>query len=140
MDAIVQALSGVMMTAGEPGEGPYQFTQENKSKALHLHKNTIADIEFNQNGNWLLTASRDQLLKIIERGKLKLDPERHTCIWDNKPVTLTVTEFLILQALAQRPQLAAVVGQFGDIAIGPGGEVVVTYQSNTAIFTNTGLA
>ncbi len=41
--------------------------------------------------------------KIIERGKLKLDPERHTCIWDHKQVTLTVTEFLILQALAHRP-------------------------------------
>jgi two-component system response regulator ChvI len=41
--------------------------------------------------------------QILERGKLKLDPERHTCHWDNKPVTLTVTEFLILQALAQRP-------------------------------------
>ncbi len=41
--------------------------------------------------------------KIIERGKLRLDPERHTCIWDGKQVTLTVTEFLILQALAQRP-------------------------------------
>jgi two-component system response regulator ChvI len=41
--------------------------------------------------------------KIVERGKLKLDPERHTCIWDGKSVTLTVTEFLILQALAQRP-------------------------------------
>jgi two-component system response regulator ChvI len=41
--------------------------------------------------------------QILERGKLKLDPERHTCHWDNKNVTLTVTEFLILQALAQRP-------------------------------------
>ena len=40
---------------------------------------------------------------ILERGKLKLDPERHTCHWDARPVTLTVTEFLILQALAQRP-------------------------------------
>jgi two-component system response regulator ChvI len=40
---------------------------------------------------------------IVERGKLKLDPERHTCHWDNKAVTLTVTEFLILQALATRP-------------------------------------
>ena len=40
---------------------------------------------------------------VLERGKLKLDPERHTCHWDNKGVTLTVTEFLILQALAQRP-------------------------------------
>jgi len=41
--------------------------------------------------------------RVLERGKLKLDPERHTCHWDNRPVTLTVTEFLILQALAQRP-------------------------------------
>jgi two-component system, OmpR family, response regulator ChvI len=40
---------------------------------------------------------------ILERGKLKMDPERHTCHWDSKSVTLTVTEFLILQALAQRP-------------------------------------
>jgi two-component system response regulator ChvI len=48
-------------------------------------------------------AGMDDAAKVIERGKLKLDPERHTCIWDNKPVTLTVTEFLILQALAHRP-------------------------------------
>jgi len=41
--------------------------------------------------------------KLLERGRLKMDPERHTCTWDNTPVTLTVTEFLILQALAQRP-------------------------------------
>ena len=41
--------------------------------------------------------------QILERGKLKLDPERHTCVWDSKNVTLTVTEFLILQALATRP-------------------------------------
>src|SRR5450631_2155231 len=44
-----------------------------------------------------------QQAAILERGKLKMDPERHNCIWDSKPVTLTVTEFLILQALAQRP-------------------------------------
>ena len=41
--------------------------------------------------------------KILERGRLKMDPERHTCTWDGTPVTLTVTEFLILQALATRP-------------------------------------
>ncbi|MBC8038276.1 MAG: response regulator transcription factor [Rhizobiales bacterium] len=41
--------------------------------------------------------------KIIERGKLAMDPDRHSCTWDTKPVTLTVTEFLILQSLAQRP-------------------------------------
>jgi two-component system response regulator ChvI len=49
------------------------------------------------------SATPEDSSKIIERGKLKLDPERHTCIWDGKQVTLTVTEFLILQALAQRP-------------------------------------
>lgn len=41
--------------------------------------------------------------KILERGLLRMDPERHTCTWKGEPVTLTVTEFLILQALAQRP-------------------------------------
>jgi len=39
----------------------------------------------------------------IERGKLVMDPERHSCTWADKSVVLTVTEFLILQALAQRP-------------------------------------
>ena len=41
--------------------------------------------------------------KVIERGKLAMDPDRHSCTWDGKAVTLTVTEFLILQSLAQRP-------------------------------------
>ena len=40
---------------------------------------------------------------VIERGRLEMDPERHACTWGGKPVTLTVTEFLILHALAQRP-------------------------------------
>jgi len=39
----------------------------------------------------------------LVRCKLALDPQRHECTWDGKPVRLTVTEFLILQALAQRP-------------------------------------
>jgi two-component system response regulator ChvI len=41
--------------------------------------------------------------KILERGQLRMDPERHTCTWKGDQVVLTVTEFLILQALAQRP-------------------------------------
>ncbi len=41
--------------------------------------------------------------KSLERGKLVMDPDRHLSIWNGKPVTLTVTEFLILQSLAQRP-------------------------------------
>jgi two-component system, OmpR family, response regulator ChvI len=41
--------------------------------------------------------------KAIRRGRLTLDPARHDCLWDNRPVKLTVTEFLLLQSLAQRP-------------------------------------
>lgn len=41
--------------------------------------------------------------KTLERGKLVMDQERHTCTWNGKQVVLTVTEFLILYALAQRP-------------------------------------
>ena len=41
--------------------------------------------------------------RAIKRGKLTLDPARHDCLWEGKPVKLTVTEFLLLQALAQRP-------------------------------------
>src|SRR6202051_3152811 len=41
--------------------------------------------------------------EVFARGKLTLDPQRHECTWDSKPVRLTVTEFLILQCLAQRP-------------------------------------
>ena len=45
----------------------------------------------------------DAKKEVMLRGKLALDPQRHECTWDGKPVRLTVTEFLILQCLAQRP-------------------------------------
>jgi two-component system response regulator ChvI len=39
----------------------------------------------------------------ICRGSLILDPDKHTCTWEEQPVTLTVTEFLILSSLATHP-------------------------------------
>jgi Response regulators consisting of a CheY-like receiver domain and a winged-helix DNA-binding domain len=39
----------------------------------------------------------------ITRGRLTMDPARHKVAWDGKDVTLTVTEFLILETLASRP-------------------------------------
>ena len=48
-------------------------------------------------------ASPGEGKQIMARGKLTLDPLRHECMWEGKPVRLTVTEFLILQSLAQRP-------------------------------------
>jgi len=41
--------------------------------------------------------------KVMKRGKLTLDSARHDSLWEGKPVRLTVTEFLLLQSLAQRP-------------------------------------
>ena len=40
---------------------------------------------------------------VLDRGGLVMDTERHTCAWNGINVILTVTEFLILHALAQRP-------------------------------------
>jgi two-component system response regulator ChvI len=42
-------------------------------------------------------------VKALEYRHLRIDSERHTCTWKNKPVSLTVTEFLILRTLALRP-------------------------------------
>ena len=53
---------------------------------------------------------------MIERGRLVMDPARHRVRWDGKDVTLTVTEFLILEALAQRPGVVKSRNQLMDIA------------------------
>lgn len=52
----------------------------------------------------------------VERGRLFLDPARHQVTWDDKPVSLTVTEFLILEALAQRPGVIKSRNQLMDAA------------------------
>ncbi len=54
--------------------------------------------------------------KSIVRGQLTLDPNRHACNWKGEPVRLTVTEFLILQALAQRPGYVKSRDQLMDAA------------------------
>ena len=54
--------------------------------------------------------------KVIRRSKLVLDPNRHACSWDGNPVKLTVTEFLILHALALRPGYVKSRDQLMDAA------------------------
>jgi two-component system response regulator ChvI len=54
--------------------------------------------------------------ELIVRGRLSMDPARHKVVWDGKDVTLTVTEFLILQALAQRPGVVKNRNQLLDVA------------------------
>ena len=54
----------------------------------------------------------------VTRGDLTLDPNRHLCTWKNGPVELTVTEFLLLKALATRPGHVKSRDQLMDAAYG----------------------
>ncbi len=54
--------------------------------------------------------------EIIQRGRLSMDPARHQVTWAGQPVSLTVTEFLILEALAMRPGVIKNRNQLMDAA------------------------
>ena len=54
----------------------------------------------------------------ITRGELILDPSRHQCTWKGKEVHLTVTEFLLLKSLAERPGHVKNRDQLMDAAYG----------------------
>jgi two-component system response regulator ChvI len=52
----------------------------------------------------------------LERGRLAMDSARHKVRWEGENVSLTVTEFLILEALAQRPGVVKSRNQLLDVA------------------------
>ena len=54
--------------------------------------------------------------RAMVRGPLMLDPARHLCTWEGRPVPLTVTEFLLVQTLAQRPGHVKTRDQLMDAA------------------------
>jgi two-component system response regulator ChvI len=54
--------------------------------------------------------------KVMQRGQLSMDPLRHAVTWRGLDVSLTVTEFLLLQALAQRPGFVKSRDQLMDVA------------------------
>ena len=54
--------------------------------------------------------------RVLERGSLTMDPLRHLVTWKGQDVTLTVTEFLLLQALALRPGFVKSRDQLMDVA------------------------
>ena len=55
---------------------------------------------------------------IMDRGDLILDMDRHFCTWQGKEVPLTVTEFLLIKTLAQRPGHVKTRNQLMDAAYG----------------------
>ncbi len=60
--------------------------------------------------------SDEKLPEPVRRGRLEMDPARHRVTWDGKAVSLTVTEFLILEALATRPGVVKSRNQLMDAA------------------------
>lgn len=54
--------------------------------------------------------------KVLVRGNLTMDPLRHAVTWKGNDFTLTVTEFLLLQALVQRPGFVKSRDQLMDVA------------------------
>lgn len=53
---------------------------------------------------------------ILVHGALRIDPSCHAVSWNGRDVALTVTEFLLLQALAQRPGMVKSRDQLMDAA------------------------
>ncbi|MEN2747034.1 response regulator transcription factor [Sphingomonas sp. T9W2] len=60
--------------------------------------------------------SADSAQPVLERGRLAMDPARHKVTWNGENVTLTVTEFLILETLASRPGIVKTRNQLMDAA------------------------
>ncbi len=54
--------------------------------------------------------------EVLLRGRLELDPARHRVRWDGRDIALTVTEFMILESLAQRPGFVKSRDQLMDAA------------------------
>lgn len=68
-----------------------------------------------ERGEAAATNAEPELAK-LERGRLLMDPARHKVQWNGRGVSLTVTEFLILEALAQRPGVVKSRNQLLDVA------------------------
>ncbi|MCW2242634.1 response regulator transcription factor [Azospirillum canadense] len=69
------------------------------------------------------TLTRDKAVvadpsQVLTRGPLAMDGARHSCTWKGQPIDLTVTEFLLVKALAQRPGHVKSRDQLMDAAYG----------------------
>lgn len=71
-----------------------------------------------RNGMTTNETGKSEKVEQIIRGDLVLDDARHLCTWKNQPVDLTVTEYLLLKALALRPGHVRNREQLIDMAYG----------------------
>ena len=63
-----------MVSGSKDSQQPIKLWDPKSGQTLytiHAHKSTVMDCAWNKNGNWLLTASRDHLLKLFDIRNLK---------------------------------------------------------------------
>ena len=91
-DEEVDQLLGLKMGADDYITKPFsQKLLIERVRAILRRSKEVKDLNY--------TDSND----IIKRGKLSLNMSRHECFWNDLPIKLTVTEFLLLESLASRP-------------------------------------
>ena len=100
-DEEIDELFGLKMGADDFITKP--FSQRLLVERVKAILRRVANREAAASGNAPAKPAQGDQARTLERGQLVMDQERHTCTWKGEPVTLTVTEFLILHALAQRP-------------------------------------
>ncbi|MCX8999463.1 response regulator transcription factor [Rhizobiaceae bacterium BDR2-2] len=100
-DEEIDELFGLKMGADDFITKP--FSQRLLVERVKAILRRVANREAAAAGGSSAKPAQGEQARTLERGQLVMDQERHTCTWKGEPVTLTVTEFLILQALAQRP-------------------------------------
>ncbi|XP_077412257.1 pre-mRNA 3' end processing protein WDR33 isoform X2 [Vanacampus margaritifer] len=65
---------GLVVSGSKDSQQPIKFWDPKTGQSLatlHAHKNTVMEVKWNTNGNWLLTASRDHLCKLFDIRNLK---------------------------------------------------------------------
>ena len=91
-DDEVDELLGLRMGADDYIKKPFsQKLMIERIRALLRRLEAASEPEQHESGSTLV------------RGQMVLDQARHICTWKGEKVDLTVTEFLILKSLAQRP-------------------------------------
>ncbi|KAF4527648.1 hypothetical protein B566_EDAN010873 [Ephemera danica] len=60
---------GLIISGSKDNQQPVKLWDPKTGQSLatlHAHKSTVMDVRWNENGNWLVTASRDHLLKLFD--------------------------------------------------------------------------
>ncbi|MDR3516225.1 MAG: response regulator transcription factor [Azospirillaceae bacterium] len=108
-DEEIDELLGLRMGADDYIKKPFsQRLLIERIRAL-LRRDTVGDGR---------TGPSAETSPAIVRGPLALDDTRHACTWHGRPIDLTVTEFLLVKALALRPGHVKSRDQLMDAAYG----------------------